>query len=88
MAIDGEGFFQVKTYYNGQEITAYTRAGDIVKNANGKLVLANSEGSTLDPPIEIPQDTADESINIGRDGKVQIKQSGGGPNLTDVGQLN
>lgn len=87
IAIDGEGFFQVRTYNNGQETIAYTRAGNFVRNANGRLVLANSEGSTLEPPIEIPQDTAEESINIGRDGKVQIKTSGGGPNLTDVGQI-
>jgi flagellar basal-body rod protein FlgG len=87
IAIDSEGFFQVKTYYNGQETNAYTRAGNFVKNANGKLVLANSEGSVLEPPIEIPQDTSEESITIGRDGKVQIRQNGGGANLTEIGQI-
>ncbi|MBI4582356.1 MAG: flagellar basal-body rod protein FlgG [Planctomycetes bacterium] len=87
MAIDGEGFFQVKTFNNGDEVTAYTRAGNFVKNANGKLVLANSEGSPLEPPIEVPQDTDVESIDIGRDGRVSVKQVGGGANLTEVGQI-
>jgi flagellar basal-body rod protein FlgG len=86
LTIDGPGFFQVKTWWNGQETTAYTRAGNFIRNANGQLVLANSEGSMLEPPIEIPQDTADESISIGRDGKVQILQNGGA-NLTEVGQI-
>lgn len=87
VAIDGEGFLQVRTFYNGEEVTAYTRAGNLVRNANGQLVLANSEGSLLEPPIEIPDDTAEESINIGRDGRVSVKQVGGGPNETEVGQI-
>src|SRR5262245_50489279 len=33
LRVDGEGFFQVKTSYNGQEVTAYTRAGNFSKNA-------------------------------------------------------
>ncbi len=86
VAIDGEGFFQVKTYFNGEETTAYTRAGNLVRNANGRLVLANSEGSTLEPPIEIPEDVPDSGITIGRDGKVQVTQTGS-PNLTEVGQI-
>jgi len=87
LAIDGEGFFQVRTYYNGEEVIAYTRAGNLIRNANGLLVLGNSEGSILEPPIEIPEDADEESINIGRDGRVSIKQAGGGPNLTEVGQI-
>jgi flagellar basal-body rod protein FlgG len=87
LTIDGEGFFQVKTYYNGEELTAYTRAGNFVKNANGKIVLGNSQGAPLEPPIEVPQDTNVESINIGGDGKVQLNQAGGGAGLTEVGQI-
>jgi len=87
IAIDGEGFFQVRTYYNGDEITAYTRAGNFTKNANGKIVSVNSEGSSLEPPIELPEDVTIDSISIGRDGKVQYRISGGGSNLTEGGQI-
>ena len=87
VAISGEGFFQVKTYYNGDEVTAYTRAGNFVKNPNGKIVMANNEGSPLEPPIELPQDVATDSINIGLDGRVQYRVNGGSSNLTDGGQI-
>ncbi len=87
LAIDGEGFFQVMTYYNGQQTVAYTRAGNFVRNANGYLVLANSEGSMLEPPITLPEDTIESSITVGRDGKVIVKQPGGGPEGTEVGQI-
>ncbi len=87
MAIDGEGFFQVRTYYNGDETVAYTRAGNFTRNANGNLVLANSEGSLLDPPISIPEDAARDSISIGRDGRVSLLQYGGGNQPTEIGQI-
>jgi len=87
LAIDGEGFFQVRTFSNGDEVTAYTRAGNFVRNANGNLVLANSEGSLLEPPITIPEDTPEDSIAVGRDGRVSIIPPGGGSQRTEVGQL-
>ncbi len=87
LAINGEGFFQVKTFHNGEEVTAYTREGSLVRNANGKLVLANSEGSPLEPPIEIPEGTAADSVTISSDGRVQVLQAGGGANLEEVGQI-
>ncbi len=86
VAIEGEGFFQVKTVYNGQETIAYTRAGNFVRNPNGNLVLGNSEGSLIEPPITIPQDVAEGSIQIGRDGQVSVRQQGNGQ-LVQVGQL-
>jgi flagellar basal-body rod protein FlgG len=84
LAIDGPGFFQVKTVYNGQELTGYTRAGNFIRNANGQLTLGNSEGSLIEPPITIPQDAAD--VNIGRDGTVTVRQQGTSQ-LQQVGQL-
>ncbi len=86
LAIDGEGFFQVRTFYNGQEVTAFTRAGNIVRNANGQLVLANSEGALLEPPITVPEDVNEDSIVIGRDGQVAVRQQGSNQ-LQQVGQL-
>ncbi|GMV96671.1 MAG: flagellar basal body rod protein FlgG [Phycisphaerae bacterium] len=86
VAIEGEGFFQVRTFYNGQEVTAYTRAGNFTRNANGNLVLANSEGSLLEPPINVGEQTNENDITIGRDGKVSVTQQGP-QQLTEVGQL-
>ena len=54
MMIEGQGLFQVRTIYNGEEIIAYTRAGNFTKNADGDLVLGNSEGALLEPNITLP----------------------------------
>lgn len=85
VAIRGPGFFQVRTIYNGQETTAYTRAGNFVKNRDGQIVLANSEGSRLEPPIQIPTDAAGDPV-IGVDGQVSVRVQGS-PNLSVVGQI-
>jgi len=86
LAIQGEGFFQVLTTYNGQQLTAYTRAGNLVRNANGELVLGNSIGSILDPPITIPENVPDDGIVINNNGLVQVREDGSSE-LTEVGQL-
>ena len=86
LMIEGEGFFQVRTTYNGQQLTAYTRAGNFVKNANGELVLANSIGSPLEPPITIPENVPDSGITINTNGLVQVQQDGSSE-LTQVGQI-
>lgn len=85
-AIEGEGFFQVRTYYNGQEVIAYTKAGNFTRNANGNLVLGNSEGSMLEPPINVGQDVNEDGIYIGRDGMVSVRQQGS-DQLNQVGQM-
>jgi flagellar basal-body rod protein FlgG len=86
VAIEGEGFFQVKTIYNGQEVTAYTRAGNFTRNANGYLVLANSVGSPLEPPISVGEQVNEDDISIGTDGTVSVRQQGTNQ-LTEVGQI-
>lgn len=86
LAIEGEGFFQVRSFYNGQEVIAFTRAGNFVRNANGDLVLANSEGSLLDPPINIPENINEQSIEIGRDGQVMYREPGANE-LAQAGQI-
>lgn len=85
LAIEGEGFFQVQTIYNGQEVTAYTRAGNFVRNANGNLVLANSEGSLLEPPVTIPDDVTEQGIEIANNGQVSVRQAGG--QLDQIGEI-
>jgi len=82
LSIAGEGLFQVITQVDGQETTAYTRAGNFTKNANGQLVLANSVGSRLEPPITIPPNAT--QIDIGVDGKVIVTESGV---QNEVGQI-
>lgn len=61
MAINGQGFFQVKTL-NGD--IAYTRAGIFQLDKNGLLV--NAQGAPLQPAVTIPD------VN----GNVQIKSNG------------
>ncbi len=82
--IDGEGFFQVTTVHDGDTITAYTRAGNFARNAAGNIVLANSEGSVLQPPITIPDDTIE--ISVGRNGEVRVRTQGSSTQST-VGQV-
>ena len=82
--IDGDGFFQVRTIQNGDQITAYTRAGNFVKNAVGNIVLGNSGGAILEPPIVIPDDAI--QVSIGRNGEVRVRQQGA-PTLNTIGQI-
>lgn len=82
VAIVGDGFFQVTTVLDGNETTVYTRAGNFTKNAQGQLVLGNSNGVRLEPPITIPQNAT--QIDIGQDGRVSVTEAG---TQTEVGQI-
>jgi len=82
--IEGEGFYQVTTIQDGSEITAYTRAGNFAQNAVGNIVLGNSDGSMLEPPIAIPADAIE--IAVGRNGEVRVRQEGSNT-LNVVGQI-
>jgi flagellar basal-body rod protein FlgG len=85
MAIDGEGFFRLQIYDEmGPNGIGYTRAGNFTTNANGELVLGNTSGFKLDPPITIPEDAT--SITIGSDGKVAVTISGEA-DTQEVGQI-
>jgi flagellar basal-body rod protein FlgG len=84
MLLEGEGFFQVTTIFEGQPFTAYTRAGNFTRNANGTLVLGNTDGSTLEPPVQVDPDIPISSIAIGRDGRVSVRENS---TITEVGQV-
>jgi len=84
LAIEGEGFFQVLAIENGDEIVAYTKAGNFTKNAEGNIVLGTSEGPRLEPSITIPDDATE--IIVGRNGEVQVRQTGSSA-LTTIGQI-
>lgn len=82
--IEGEGFFQVTTIQDGAEVRAYTRAGNFARNAVGNLVLANSDGSVLEPPVSIPADAIE--VSVGRNGEVRVRQQGANT-LNTIGQI-
>jgi len=84
MRIEGQGFFQVRTIEDGTQLVAYTRAGNFVQNSVGNLVLGNSDGAIIDPPITIPNDAIETSI--GRNGEIRVRQQGSNT-LNTVGQL-
>ncbi len=84
MAIQGEGFFQVRTFYNGQEVIAFTRAGNFTMNRDGDIVLGSSDGPLMEPNITLPDDALD--IAVSADGRVQYK-SPGDQTQQDAGQI-
>ena len=84
LTIVGDGFFQVITSVEGNETTAYTRAGNFTRNANGELVLGNSIGVRLEPPIVVPADVPVASIQISPNGLVSYSQGGA---VTEAGTI-
>lgn len=70
MAIQGEGFFQVR---KSDGTLAYTRDGSFKLNADGKMVTAG--GLTLEPGFSLNSDYTD--ILIGKDGTVDARQLDG-----------
>jgi len=82
--IDGEGFFQVTTIHDGDQIIAYTRAGNFARNQVGNIVLGNSSGDILEPPITVPDDVIE--IAVGRNGEVRVRQEGSNT-LSTIGQI-
>jgi flagellar basal-body rod protein FlgG len=69
MAIEGDGFFQVKLP-NGT--TVYTRNGSFKKDSQGNIVT--SDGYKLEPPIVVPPEALD--ISVAADGTVSINTQG------------
>lgn len=85
LAIDGNGFFQVQIYPEmGPSGIGYTRAGNFFVNANGELVLGNSNGFRLEPPITLPEKY--ESLTVGADGRV-VATVPGESSVQDIGQI-
>lgn len=70
LAINGEGFFQVK---KGDGSFVYTRDGSFKVNADGQVVT--SLGYSLDPEIHLNEDTI--GINITRDGRIDVTAADG-----------
>ena len=82
VAIEGVGFMQVA---DPDGTILYTRAGNLSQNANGALVVGSAAtGRLVEPPITIPQNATD--ISIDSSGQVFVRQPGQAQ-LTNVGQM-
>ncbi len=82
--IEGDGFFQVQVENELGGGVAYTRAGNFVLNADGDLVLGNSEGRRMEPNINIPPEAT--SISVSSDGRV-FYAAPGESQPQEVGQI-
>ena len=81
IAISGDGFLQV-SMPNGD--IRYTRDGSLQRNADGELVT--STGYRIEPSISIPTDAT--SIDIGKDGSVNITDSAGTQSVVGTIELS
>lgn len=79
IAIEGDGFLQV-TLDDGS--VAYTRDGSLKMDANGQLTT--TDGYQLQPPVQIPPNTAE--ITITPDGNVSVRV-GNQSDQTPVGTI-
>ena len=85
LMILGKGFFKVQvedSLGNGGE--AFTRNGNFVRNSDGELVLANSDGRRLIPNIAIPDDAT--NITVDPNGRV-LYTTPGATEFQEAGQL-
>jgi len=80
IAIRGDGFLAV-TLPNGD--ARYTRDGALQINGEGQLVTTT--GYTLEPPITVPIDAV--SVNIGKDGGVNVTDTAGTSSVVGIIQL-
>jgi flagellar basal-body rod protein FlgG len=69
VAIQGDGFFQVK---RPDGTLAYTRDGSFKLSADGMIVT--SEGYSLDPEIRVSTDT--QKVVISKDGTIEATETG------------
>lgn len=81
IAISGQGFFQV-SMPNGD--VRYTRDGSLQLNADGELVT--STGYRIEPAISIP--TSAVSVDIGKDGSVNITDAAGTQSVVGTIELS
>lgn len=81
LAIQGEGFFKVKTY-DGTD--AFTRDGAFKIDSNGQFVT--HDGYRLDPPIVMPEGFIHDSLSISQTGAVTVKIPGQDDPI-DIGQI-
>jgi len=79
VAIEGDGFFQVLL---PDSTVGYTRDGQFMINAAGKLVTAS--GHVLQPEITLAQDVTE--VNIDAEGRVTVRTQGSST-VSQIGQV-
>lgn len=84
LMINGNGFFQVSILPEIGDGIGYSRAGNFFVNRDGEVVLGNSDGPRLEPPISVPADTL--RIEVSADGNV-FAFLPGQVDSTNVGQV-
>ena len=84
LMIDGNGFFQTSILQEIGDGIGYTRAGNFFVNRDGEVVLGNSDGPRLEPPITLPADTL--RVEVSADGNV-LAFLPGQVDPTNVGQI-
>jgi flagellar basal-body rod protein FlgG len=82
--ISGRGFMQVSILEELGDGVGYTRAGNFFINPDGNIVLGNSQGPLLEPPISVPAEATD--ISISPDGIVRVIVAGDAEPV-QVGQI-
>ncbi len=80
MAINGNGFFQVRKPDN---TIVYTRDGSFSMDKNGTIVT--SQGYILDPEIRVPSESTD--LRISRDGVITVKDAKDVLSEREIGRL-
>lgn len=85
VTIAGDGFFQVTVEDELGEGLAYTRAGNFAQNRDGEIVMANSQGRRLEPPVQLPEFAT--GVSIGEDGRVFATVAGTN-DTQEVGQID
>ncbi len=84
VAIMGEGFFKVQSFDGIGGGEAYTRAGNLMIDSEGNLILGTADGPMLDPQITFPAGTDSSTITIQGDGKITAQVDG---QSQDIGQI-
>jgi len=84
LMIDGQGFFAVDILQDEGDGIGYTRAGNFFVNRDGELVLGNSDGPRLEPPVTIPTDAT--AVEVASDGRI-FAMIPGNAEPQEVGQI-
>lgn len=85
LMIDGNGFFAVDILEDESDGIGYTRAGNFFVNRDGELVLGNSDGPRIEPPVTIPTDAT--AIEVASDGRI-FATIPGDATPQEVGQID
>jgi len=84
LAIRGDGYFKVQSFEGIGGGEAYTRAGNLLMDVDGNLVLGTADGPIIEPNLTFPEGTEKNSITITSDGRITAIVNG---QDEEIGQL-